>query len=125
MNFKSNYCFDLPVVSNSERLHSKASLLKTRKVYKDQKIFACALRKGLSNITMSTSWFYLVALLKRDTTMGVFQGVFRLFIGRTAFSQNSSKKQLVKIFICLVSQIIVVLAGLRKGNCRNVIVEIL
>lgn len=125
MNFKSNYCFDLPVVSNSERLHSKASLLKTKKVYKDQKIFACALRKGLSNITMSTSWFYLVALLKRDTTMGVFQGVFRLFIGRTAFSQNSSKKQLVKIFICLVSQIIVVLTGLRQGNCRNVIVQIL
>ena len=48
MNFKSNYCYDLPEVPESERLHSKASSIKTRKVSKDQKIFACALQKGYS-----------------------------------------------------------------------------
>lgn len=31
-NFKSNCCFYLPVVPGSERLHSEASLLKTRKL---------------------------------------------------------------------------------------------
>ena len=48
----------------------------------------------------------------------------QFFFGQ-AISQSSSKPLIVKGFICLECQMIVVSVELRKGNCRSVIGEIM
>lgn len=47
-DFWSSYYFDLLVAVDSERLYSKASLIKARKSSKDQKTFASTLQNGHS-----------------------------------------------------------------------------
>ena len=55
--------------------------------------------------------------------MDIFRGIFQYFFG-TAISSNRSKWALVEGLLCLVSQIIIILVGFRKGYGRNIIGQI-
>ena len=99
--FLSSCSFVLPWVAGSERLNSKASLLKTRKTSKNQKkILACALENGCS----------------KTSTAGIFLRMFRLFSDKL-LHKISMNDWYERVFICLVRQIII--ASVRKMSKYN------
>ena len=67
---------------------------------------------------------YLMTLYKRDFTVDISLRSIKIFFGQ-GFSQNSSKPPIVKGFYLSECQMIIVFVVLCKGNCRNVIGEIL
>ena len=97
----SNCSFVLLWVASSKRLHSKASLLKTRKVSKDQEgILTCALQNGCSKIgkipekslcrssvleTLSCNFF------KSGFHRWHFLGNLRLFLAKQFHKSNSEE----------------------------------
>ena len=89
-----------------ERQHCKTSLSKTKKASKDQtKTLQGLYQMG---VVEKLKWIkenaYVggllqscdhMTLLKRDSAMGIFRGMFRLSLG-AAISQNSSERALVR-----------------------------
>ena len=67
---------------------------------------------------------YLIILYKRDSTTDNFLWIFKNFSDKL-FHKTSPNHWLQRVFICLECQMILVIVGLRQGNCRNVIGEIL
>ena len=98
--FLSKYSFMLLWVASSERLHSKATLLKTRKASKDQEeILTCALQNGCSKIGKAVG---------EKTPLN---------------TKTPLNDWLKRVFICLVSQIILASAGqLPKCNRKTTII---
>ena len=119
--FPGNCSSKFLLVAGSELAHSKASLSNTRKASQDQiKIIPCNAQTGFSeNVgNVQEKEKYLspasVVLPCDFIIIGLHHGYFSRNIP-TFFG----------IFICLLSQIIIVLIGMLKGNYRSVIGEAL
>ena len=116
-NFQSDCSSGFLFLAGSEILCSKASLSNTRKASQFlctlQTEFSKKIENVLGKLPMSVSCFINVTLWlhQNRTPHGYFWRNVPTFLG---------------IFICFVShQIIIILTGLRKGNCRSIIGEIL
>ena len=116
-NFQSDCSSGFLFLAGSEILCSKASLSNTRKASQ----FPCTLQtefsKKIENVQgkcqrrCPASLMLLCDFNKTGLHNGYFLRNVPTFLG---------------IFICFVShQIIIILTGLRKGNCRSIIGEIL
>ena len=64
------------------------------------------------------------SLYKRGSTADIFLETFDFFLDKI-FHKTALKPVIVKGFYLSERQMIIVFVGLRKGNCRNVIGEIL
>ena len=60
---------------------------------------------------------FFKALLKRDATTDILQGIFQLL--KTLSRKTPLKNMLEGIFICLVRRVTIPWTGLRKDNCQS------
>ena len=107
-DFWSSYYFDLLVAVDSERLYSKASLIKTRKSSKDQKTFASTLQNGHSEKIEKSEendyvgvFFLPWDIIETGHTKEIFWWKFLLLIGTAAASHKSFKLDLVMDLYCV------------------------
>ena len=97
-------------MASSEKLHSEASLLKTRKASNDQKeIISCSLQNSCSILGKA------IMLLKQGFINDIFPEMLRLFSAQL-FHKILLNDSLGRMFICLVSQIIAATGQLSKCN---------
>ena len=66
---------------------------------------------------------FFKALLKRDATTDILQGIFQLL--KTLSRKTPLKNMLEGIFICLVRRVTIPCTELRKGNCQSLMYKIL